>query len=666
MTGSMPACARRLSARGLPWIVGIALAFAGLPGIAGATPLAGYASATSVAALDTLGIHVSGSCASLTLRCYRVGAVRTLMLEVGGLVPEDVPAPDSSWIKGCGWPTLYTLTVPAGWPSGRYDVELDPDDSTQSTRVPFVVRGSALAPNPILILSAVNTYQAYNNFGGKSLYDFNSIDDRAPRVTFDRPYRSHGGLGQPQFEGPFVRWFEGAGFTADYATDVDLALSPSILDGRRLLVVVGHNEYWSPSMVDAVQAFADSAGNVAVFGGNTCFWAARYEDQGRTLVCYKARNDPMWPDFPESTTVTWRDRVLGRPECQFLGVMYPYCGGTAAESLRFAHPYAWISDGLEGEVGNRFGNLTVGYEFDTYFDSASPPGAIKLFETPTEGPGCPQVQASTYYERRPSFGVVGAGGGVFAAGTIQWSWGLAPNAGGGDPDPRLQLLSANLIRGLSQRLALATDDTLIVRAALTGPALTPQMPLTVEPHAIEPDSATFGEFPLLDDGVWPDSLADDSVYTGTVPLPAGTRMPLELTYRSPSQNIRTRTPRDYSWPADTRRDGGFAWRSVDTLRVEPLVDAVPAGGPAAARLTTVPNPSRGTVRLAWDPGFEVRRLTIHDARGRLVAQVSCAAGATGASWDGRDLSGRTVRAGLYWARAEGSRGVHNARIVRLR
>jgi hypothetical protein len=527
------------------------------------------------------------------------------------------------------------------------------------------VRGSAVAPNPVLVLSAVNTYEAYNNFGGKSLYDFNSIDGRAAKVSFDRPYLSHSGLGQPQFEQPFVRWFEGAGFSADYATDVDLALSPGLLDGRRLLIIVGHNEYWSLPMVQTVKAFADSAGNVAVFGGNTCFWAARYEDQGRTLVSYKSRNDPMWPDHPESTTVTWRDPTLGYPECVWLGVMYPYCGGTAADSLLFTRPWSWITDGLEGEVGNRFGNQTVGYEFDTYFPSVSPGGAVRLFETPIAGPGCAQVQASTYYERRPPFGVAGNGGGIFTAGTIQWSWGLASNEGGGAPDPRLQLLTTNLIRGLSQRLVQAVDDTVVIRAALRGPSLTPQMPLSVEVRHAEPDTASFGEFALLDDGAWPDSVADDSVYAALVPLPAGARMPLELTYHSPSRDLTAPADRNWFWPSDLVRAGGYGWRFVDSLEVAPLVDAVEPVGVGATRLVAIPNPFRGGLRLAWDAGFSPRRVTIHDARGRRVAELEVPPGAPGAAWDGRDLAGRRAPAGIYWARAQGQAGVRVARVVKL-
>src|SRR5207248_11313789 len=129
---------------------------------------------------------------------------------------------------------------------------------------------------------------------------------------------------------------------------------PELLAGRRLLVVLGHSEYWSRSMVDAATAFVDSAGNLAAFSGNTCFWAVRYEDAGRTLVCYKSTADPMFSTRPESTTVLFRDRPPGLPECGLFGVMYPLCEERAADSLLFASPYGWVTAGLEGEVGRRF------------------------------------------------------------------------------------------------------------------------------------------------------------------------------------------------------------------------------------------------------------------------------------------------------------------------
>ena len=625
----------------------------------------GYASATSVGAGDTLGVHVSSTCPSLTLRIYRFGPSPTRLLEVPDLVPTDAPVPDSAYAHGCGWPTLYTLTVPADWTSGMYEIQLVPPDSVPVAHVPFVVRGSPANPNPILILSAVNTAEAYNAFGGKSLYDFNSTEgERSPKVTFDRPYDSHGGLGQPHFELPLVRWFERSGFTADYATDVDLALDPAILAGRRLLLIMGHSEYWSASMFDAVESFVDTSGNVAFLSGNTCYYAVRYEDQGRTLVCYKSHDDPMFASQPESTTVRWRDPPLGRPECLLAGVAYPYCGGTASDSLLFVRQYGWITEGLEGEAGHRFGSQTVGYEYDTYFDGCSPPKVITLFQTPEPLEDCPQLQASIYYERQPAFGYGESGGGIFAAGTIQWSWGL-DSTFAGPPDPRMQLLTSNLVRGLRQPLRVPADGSAVIQVTITEPGLPPEVPLTVQPAQVGLDETSYDESPLLDDGVWPDSLASDGIYTGEIPLPAGRRLPLLLTFRAAGERLCTHTDRDYFWLDDTARADSLYWRFVDTLSVCPHTLDVGAAGTGPGRLTGWPNPFRSSLQFSWDRAFEAKRLSVHDAQGRLVARIPLVAGATGARWNGRDTGGRDAGAGVYWARAEGARGVRVTRLVKL-
>jgi hypothetical protein len=631
-----------------------------------ASSLAGYASATSVAPGDTIGFHVSSDAPVLSMRFYRQNPDPELMYEVTGLVPANVPVPDSAWVKGCGWPTLYTFNVPVDWPSGLYNVELVPPDGSLIKHIPFVLRGSPTAPRPILIISAVNTYQAYNAFGGKGLYDYNSPGGRAPKVTFNRPYDSHDGLGHPQFEVPFIRWFERAGFKADYATDVDLALDPTILAGHRLLIVPGHNEYWTKSEVNGVQAFVDSAGNAAFLGGNTCYWQVRYEDNGRTLVCYKSNADPMFFTSSEQTTVTWRDRLVRRPECIFIGVMYPYCGGTASDSLLFTHPYSWITQGLENEVGHRMGNKVVGYEFDTWFDDRSPHDAVRLFETPVADPECPQVQASTYYERQPAFDLFGRGGGIFAAGTIQWSWGLDDTENGA-ADPRMQLLTTNLIKGLSQPLVVKTAGMATIKARVIGPFADFGLPLRVEPVHVGPDTTSLGVFPMADDGAPPDAEAEDGIYTGQFPLIVDERMPLKLKFSSADgRQVTPLHSPDWFWLADTQFADEIYSRTLDTLSIDSDVVAVPVPAPATFRLALAPNPFTSALRLSWSAGFDVVEATVHDLRGRLIARVPVARGAHAATWDGRDARGALAPPGVYWARVRSGSDERRARVVKLR
>lgn len=90
------------------------------------------------------------------------------------------------------------------------------------------------------------------------------------------------------------------------------------------------------------------------------------------------------------------------------------------------------------------------------------------------------------------------------------------------------------------------------------------------------------------------------------------------------------------------------------------VDVIPAGeGPARfALLGTRPNPAPGATQIVFQvPGATRVQLGIHDVAGRLVRSFdgTYAAGGHSVAWDGRDGSGRTLPAGVYFVRmhAEG-------------
>ena len=59
------------------------------------------------------------------------------------------------------------------------------------------------------------------------------------------------------WERRFVRWAENEGLTLDYAVNSDLEFHPEVLDGQRLMLSVGHDEYWSWGMRDRVDAFVE-------------------------------------------------------------------------------------------------------------------------------------------------------------------------------------------------------------------------------------------------------------------------------------------------------------------------------------------------------------------------------------------------------------------------
>ena len=118
-------------------------------------------------------------------------------------------------------------------------------------------------------------------------------------MSFDRPFAENRGAGRMlRWEYPFVRWMEASGYDVGYATDVDLQRDPSIVAGRRLIVFVGHPEYWSKEMRATVDGAIAGGTNVAFFSANEMYWRVRLEPGasgrvpgGRLLPRRRARPD---------------------------------------------------------------------------------------------------------------------------------------------------------------------------------------------------------------------------------------------------------------------------------------------------------------------------------------------------------------------------------------
>ena len=203
--------------------------------------------------------------------------------------PVQPPCPVNSTTGqiGCAWSTTLTLDVPSSWPTGIYVVVLTNAAKYQNYIV-FTVRDDARTDS-LLHIQPVNTYQAYNNYPnddatGKSLYTHNSNGANtvggtvaAVKVTFDRPYANHGAGNLFFDDAPMVRYLESRGFDVTYSTDVDLHRAPGLAVGRRALMSVGHDEYWSAEMFTAAAAARDAGVDVAFFGGNDIYWQVRYE-----------------------------------------------------------------------------------------------------------------------------------------------------------------------------------------------------------------------------------------------------------------------------------------------------------------------------------------------------------------------------------------------------
>ena len=204
----------------------------------------------------------------------------------------------------------------------------------------FVVRDDERQA-PMVFQSSVTTFAAYNNWGGKSLYAFNSGDAPARKVSFDRPYAANPyGVrldGASDFlrrwEYNAVRFLEREGYDLTYVTDIDTH-QRTVAGGARIFLSVGHDEYWSWEMREHVEGARDRGVHLAFLGGGACFWQIRLEpnargEADRTIVAYKEAAGDLDPVAIDGTpqnnrliTGRWRDRPTSRPEERLIGVMY--------------------------------------------------------------------------------------------------------------------------------------------------------------------------------------------------------------------------------------------------------------------------------------------------------------------------------------------------------
>ena len=370
----------------------------------------------------------------------------------------------SSASTGFRWTPVVRDVDTSGWRSGYHTIDFVPESGERIPDVAFVVVRAAEPRGAVLVKLGTNTYQAYNRWGGFSLY----ATPLAPGaglggvVSFDRP-------GENRFFGVdyyFVRWIEKLAaehsFSVDYATNFDFHRDADIATPYDLLVVVGHDEYWSARELDQVQRrIFEQGGNTMFLGANIAYWQVRYADvdgepggesRGRQLVCHKSTDDPIRHRSPDPRLWTARLREEGRrPELEMMGVAY--CENCAFASDR-TYPYRVVAEELPffHETGLEAGDIVaevIGHEWDNTDPASlgSPeaepvfPLTVVLRGNAVDHRGRERVAEAVWFETP-------AGARVFSAGTVRWAWGLGKP---GIENDAFRRLNRNLVLDLLGR-----------------------------------------------------------------------------------------------------------------------------------------------------------------------------------------------------------------------
>lgn len=524
----------------------------------------GYANQLSVAAGEEIGFHISTNIKSYSVKIYRIGLAQKLVWSDNELHGKQYPVPENATSHGCGWPVQFSLTIPKSWKSGYYSVILrgfDDSGSVAKGEISFVVRSAHPGRDTkILFQRSINTDNAYNSWGGSTMYSGPNGPTR--RASFDRPfagfadsvrkflfdidetfqdsfnrgeipksliklfsdrgysltpyafistdqktnswhirdagnhytvkieknrlniYDGFTALQSPWhiWEHKFIIWAENEGYKFDYAVNSDLEFNPEILNEYKLVLSIGHDEYWSSPMRDNLESYIASGGNVAFFSGNNVFWQVRSEDNGRAMVCWKEEyeKDPFYKTGNHKLLSTlWCNTLINRPENQLTGVSFAYGGyyrffdkfwdGSGAYTIH--RPEHWIFEGTDLKQGDLLGaqNKIVSYECDgcefelqnglpipTYRDGTpntfeilgSAPSALSSADNSLE-----MVTAALYGEEtnkthsQPGAAILGIytkGGTVLTTGCTNWSDGLE----GGDK--AVEQITKNILNRLSK------------------------------------------------------------------------------------------------------------------------------------------------------------------------------------------------------------------------
>lgn len=402
--------------------------------------ISGYADTTSIDVGQPFTIRVSTKAPTWVVSAYRIGyyggtggrLVWRSPDQPGVNQPAAVHEVAATNTWAAPWQPSLTVATDPTWPPGQYLLRLESSDGG-ATFVPLVIRDDA-SHSDLLLQSAVTTWQAYNGWGGASLYQGDK--GRADVVSFDRPYTGNGSgefLGR---EYEFIYLVERLGLDVSYWTDVDLHQRGQLATNHRAIVIPGHDEYYTVEMRQDLEAARDAGVNLGFFGANNVYRRIRLEPSAigadRHEVNYRdAKRDPMSSVDPTRVTTSFREAPASNPESSLIGNYYE-CNPVEADWI-VGDASMWMFDGSGFTNGERVPDM-VGNEYDRVTPGTPTPENIQvLAHSPVSCKDLFSYADTTWYSA-PS------GAGVFSAGTFGWSPLMDADCVDGPVDVRCKLV----------------------------------------------------------------------------------------------------------------------------------------------------------------------------------------------------------------------------------
>jgi hypothetical protein len=441
-------------------------------------------------------------------------------------VSQHQPACNTNTATGlvdCGnWGVSATWNIPTTVVSGVYFTHIyRTDGTTDENQIPFVVTNNA-STSDVVFMTDDETWEAYNDWGGYSLYSGNATDTqgssldagRAEQVSYNRPFATRFNSIDPNGrtfffsdEYPMIQFLEKNGYNISYVSQADVSASgaATMLEQHKVFMNVGHSEYWDVGDRANVTAARDAGVDLAFFAGNLMYWKTRWAadvngENYRSLITYKESADSAQtdPSDPPTWTGLWRDPRFsppddgGQPENALTGQLWMVNCCSYAIQVPYAYSKLQIWDNtavasLQSGQTYTMPPETLGYEWDTPVDNGfQPPGEVDMSQTcenassvlldPEQDVGPADVcNSQTLYK-------AASGALVFDAGTPQWAWGLNSNHDGdanNPPSPAMQQATINILADMGAQpgslesdlvAATAPNDSAPPTSSITSPS----------------------------------------------------------------------------------------------------------------------------------------------------------------------------------------------------
>lgn len=400
---------------------------------------------------------------------------------------EDYTQTGIAWNRIGYGSSHHGQKVPAPERSGLYYFHAETASGAFFT-FPWVVAPATPQAN-IAVLASTNTWNAYNNFGGRSNYintvglppqptvnarldlrryhgggfdEWASPDEEYKPLSFDRPEPGNSiprgteitdpiagreGCHLAPTEWRLLGWLEREGFAYDLYSDYQLHSGLLDLDAYQTLIIGVHPEYWSQEMYARVKEWVDQRGGRLMYlGGNGLNCCIEFLDETtmRCLSHLDSRHGSLGMFDPNNPDRYWDSRFARcvESEANLLGVV------TTETGIMTAAPYCvtgadhWIYEGTGLRDGDTFGSASLHERCH---------GGASGHETDKRSPNTPQGTQSLAKGLNPDEGgaeivtyETPSGGAVFSVGSITYAASLLV-------DDAVSRITQNVLRRFTQR-----------------------------------------------------------------------------------------------------------------------------------------------------------------------------------------------------------------------